>query len=547
MITDQIHLKLSDTAMPSDFGVEHDQWRDGQLTALQWIAARTGTLLVAAPTGSGKTMWAKAISQIDGRTVAVMMTKSLQRFNYDQGYGAAPMYGRANYTCAYTGAHADDTAAECHFSPMTDCPDVAVCDYVNARHRARMSNFTAFNYAYYLSAVWARQNVSTLVLDEAHDLSDVVLDRAGVKVNGRIRAKYNLPQLPVITGGSVMTGGTDPTVDALQWLERALLATRIAYRQIKSHSDGSSKANRAIRAAENFGRKLSATLEAIQTNSSDWYIRSNPAEFTARPLTARHHFGSYFTGDADRVLLMSATLGDFSTYAHELGLSSDDFESHRVENIWPTETRPIFDLGVPVIGYKSPPSAYTERARRIAQLIKSCPPDWSAMIHVVSKADATQLANDLASRLGARLWSPKPGTGTDDQIAEWHKVKQRRPNAIAVVWSWGTGVDEGDTEINIVAKVRYSNLGDPFERERFNHNKKFYAWRAATATAQALGRNRRGDPLHYFDLDDQHIPTDYTDTMYRTPPRVVAIADGAYKRVRSYMPQDVIDAFVDWQ
>ena len=249
------------------------------------------------------------------------------------------------------------------------------------------------------------------------------------------------------------------------------------------------------------------------------------------------------------MLLMSATLGDFDTYARELGLDTDDFESHRVPNIWPAETRPIFDLGVPVIGRESPPSAYKERARRIAQLIRSCPSEWSAMIHVMSKADAQRLANDLAGPLkydSDRLWVPKPGTGTDDQIAEWHKLKQRRKNRIAVVWSWGTGVDEGDTEINIVAKVRYSNLGDPFERERFNHNKRFYAWRAATATAQALGRNERGEKEHYFDPDDQHIPTDYTGT-YRTPPRVVAIADGAYKRVRSYMPQDVVEAFVDWQ
>ena len=39
---------------PRDFDLPHDEWRPGQLETVKWIKNTSGTLIVQAPTGSGK-------------------------------------------------------------------------------------------------------------------------------------------------------------------------------------------------------------------------------------------------------------------------------------------------------------------------------------------------------------------------------------------------------------------------------------------------------------------------------------------------------------
>ena len=64
---------------------------------------------------------------------------------------------------------------------------------------ARESGKASLNYAYYLMARWPRMEPTACTfMDEAHLLSDVTLDYAGIQINENIRKEWGLEKFPLI-------------------------------------------------------------------------------------------------------------------------------------------------------------------------------------------------------------------------------------------------------------------------------------------------------------------------------------------------------------
>lgn len=70
----------------------------------------------------------------------------------------------------------------------------------------------------------------------------------------------------------------------------------------------------------------------------------------------------------------------------------------------------------------------------------------------------------------------------------------------------------------------FGDLGSPYEKARFNTNRRFYLQQAAWDLQQQLSRTRRGEEDDYDTADDMR--------------GLVAIADGNYTRVQKYLSED---------
>ena len=226
---------------------------------------------------------------------------------------------------------------------------------------------------------------------------------------------------------------------------------------------------------------------------------------------------------------MSATIGNTTDFTGELGIS--EFQYLSVPNQWGIETRPILDLKAPRMGRSAGESEYNRQAQIIAKAILDCPPNWSGIIHVTRKSEASILARRLERYgLSGRMWTPDEKWGTDIQIREWYLAKKKRPGLIAVSWTWHEGVDLTEERICIAAKVQFPYLGDSFEQERMRYSNRTYLWRTATALEQSLGRTRRGEPEDY-DLNGKRE-------------QLVAIADGNWTRVKSALSASFLESIV---
>src|SRR4030042_3097552 len=120
-----------DVPGPRSLGLPHDEWREHQWETIQWVKERQGHLLVEAPTGSGKTSIAAALS-VDRHVMTLVKTKNLQAVNYGQMYGFDVLYGRGNYPCAMEPVV---SAGECPLDEPKRCLASNMCGYQVAKRR----------------------------------------------------------------------------------------------------------------------------------------------------------------------------------------------------------------------------------------------------------------------------------------------------------------------------------------------------------------------------------------------------------------------------
>lgn len=525
---------------PQDYGLNHDQFRPYQKENIDWSISlpSLSTGIIEAPTGSGKTSIAKALS-VTTSVIALCRTKNLQDVNYGQKYGAQVLFGRGNYECAHPDVEYGTMCDECMYvdSSMAKCEWAGRCSYLLAKDAAMSSPFAALNYPYWMISRWPRDSgVGVVVLDEAHQLSDIVLDFVGCTIQQKDLVDWGLPPFPEIRSnrGVVIKTGPDPDETALTWLRLAIMAARSAYKREKVAGN-----KKRMKKCQSLGQKLVATFDALRDKPDDWYIKSGynartignqtcPG-FICKPLTARHHFGSFFLNE-HTTIPMSATIGDPTAFAEELGI--EEYDMRIVPNQFKPEDRKVHVLDTPRMGYKSTPADYDEQAQVIADAILDCPGEWSGLIHVTRKKEAQLLAQRLANKgLRNRLWV-MPGwdgtyTPTDEQVNAWNKRRTEVPGSICVTWALWEGYDGVDEKINIVAKVPFPFLGDEYEKERLTYSNTWYKQRTAYQLEQGCGRTRRGFEDDYGDENG-----------------FVAIADANIGRVEKYLSKSMQEALV---
>lgn len=508
---------------PRNWGVPHDSWRPHQFETVEWAQNVESFGVLEAPTGSGKSAIATAISHV--RPVLVLTkTKNLQN-QYAELYGAAVLYGRANYPCViYPNVSAEDCDRKVCYEK---------CSYRTALLMARNSPFTALNYALALSSSWLQQDDRPYVfLDEAHELSDITLEWVGCTVYERDVVEFDLPPFPEIhhSGANVLLRLENPVDIALPWLRRVVALTK-RYKPTPNMSKSELAHHRRGYRLHN---KIENVIRALEQDTTAWFIRSGTGVmggkgFVARPLTARFHFPTLFRTSGTRIA-MSATIGNVGAFAEELGVS--DYQARSVPSAFTPEERRVYVLDAPGMGRRSTESDRQRQADVIAGVLKEFP-EWSGLVLVTRKSEASFLAERLARRgLQDRVWVTPGADGqyapTDEQSQAWHARRRAVPNSVCVTWAFWEGYDGVDERICIAAKVPFPYLGDEYERERFEFSKKFFLQRTAWTLEQGLGRTRRSEE-------------DYGEGN-----GFVAIADGDWVRVKGNLSRGLRDAIARW-
>jgi len=529
---------------PAAYRLPYPKLREHQLESIQWVAAaKPGTPQIGEmPVGSGKSPVAMA-QAIYGSVIVVTKSKNLQVQYGDLFPDCAVLFGRPNYPCVHHARSEGETAADCRFGQeMHKCHYHDECPYVVAKNNARAADRVALNYWYWLTT-GQKWQPHTLVLDEAHNLSDMVLDWVGTTINLKDRERWSLPDFPGIEARSsspfLNQQNGDPAERAIEWLHTvAVQAENKRIELEKRH--GTETVLRQRRGLESFARQISSTIEALETKPGDhWYIRSGADRFVCKPLTARFDAPRFFFTNRPKVLCMSATIGDPQAFSKELGIKEYDFRW--VPNQFSPQERPVRILDCPSMGHAATeknPASWDKQADEIAKAIKSIPSAWSGLILVTRKREASLLAERLARRgLQDRVWvTPGADAGsyvaTQEQVRAWDERRTRYPNSICISWSLWSGYDGTEEHFVFAAKVPFDFIAEDYARERMYYNQSFFLQRAAYELEQGLGRTRRGVPEDY-DSPEEGIVRGY-----------VAIADGSWTRIKKYISKSLQESLV---
>jgi Rad3-related DNA helicase len=503
----------------------HSKLRPYQQSTLEKIQqSQAKFIIVHAPTGFGKSWLPAQLAAWNHRVLALTRTKSLQK-QYVNSYDFTELFGKSNYECLDFDTQQQDelfgvgrqaiTADLCTVSKANKSKCKSCCPYPLAREDFLSANAGSLNYSKFLldRPVVEAFGADYLFLDEAHDLSDLVVDFSGITLNWRSKKlkKYtepiviNSPQPVAINEGKEF-------LTSLQWSLAANTPTH--------PSHGGDRIE--YKYWERLKERIEITQEAIRTEPDKWYVYSDNKHFVCKPLTARFHFKMLFDR-APKIVLMSATIGKVDYFTRELGIG-DDYEFINVPNVWPAPMRPIEDLKAPKMGFKSTREEWIEHSQIIANRINRCPENWTGLVHSPSKWLTYDLAERLEKMTDRRIFVPDEKWGTEQAAEEWLMIED--DGTICVSWHFWEGIDAGKDSFCCVAKVPFTDFSNPFDKSRFLFDAKSGYGRTANKLVQGLGRIRRGHPEHYGNS------------------KVVCVADSHWMRLKNYISKDVLGAIV---
>lgn len=425
---------MSDEGLsPADLGLPFPTWWPLQReTIFKILGAFSGGarfVTLEAPPGSGKSGIAIGLARLlSVPTVVLTSTKTLQD-QYTSGFGIPEIRGRSNFKCVIEPVMASaapcTVGTKCHMQGVNGADG---CPYYDAKRGALEAPIYTTNYSYHLAEsnyIGDFPPSELVICDEAHNLQS------------HIRDFCTVPR-PV--------GVAEDRV--------GLWAT--AYQEQATRMDGSGPGfqTREEKRKVQKARQYAALLRM----DAEWVIHQDKAiPVWVSPFLSRY-FLSHAVPKTGKFLFISATIGDPSTFADELGIEKENLTSFSVPSQFPKSGRPIKYRSVGKV------SATNEGSfARVSQEVERILADHvgeRGLVHTVSYALSSFLKEACSS---PRLLFPTASTLAKD-LAQYRAT----PDAVLVSPSVSTGVDlpYDLCRFQVIAKLPFPSLGDPVRREQ---------------------------------------------------------------------------------
>jgi Rad3-related DNA helicase len=483
--------------------------RQPQLDSIRFISDNwesSRVLCINAPVGTGKSDVALAIQRTFEGTVIITPDNNLVNQYVSVAPTLNPLKGRGSYSCRNheVGGSCGDSFAE--FKVYCEG-----CPYVKARALAEMGADTVANPMSYFINI---QNgvltpAKTLVVDEAHTLAAFLRGMLVTKIPYN-QHKWNPND--IVSVDSVIT---------------FLIGVKS---RLKNLANLKEKAGEPFHKESEMVTRISFTLWAMQMDSSPWFFyvepktTREPAQLVIESMKVPQGILDVFM-KSEKIVLMSGTLFP-----------------HHITDLVGKASYKYLSLGSII-----PPASRTVIVRPCADTVnKDTPAETYAakIMEIVNENKGKQgiihASYGLADKLRALLERPESsirGHGKDSKTEVLGQFKRKEFQWL-IASGMAEGVDlAGDLgEINVICKLMYPYLGDPYIKKRMSmpDGQLWYSATTLQYILQACGRTTRGpnDFSKVFVLDgslrrclekikqlagskaNQYIPAYFEESLY---------------------------------
>lgn len=228
-------MKSETVVQPWHLGINHSEWRPFQYEAIQKILEifkEKRIAILEAPTGTGKTAIATAISEMGNHTRSTVVVQNLGLLEQYKDYGFSILKGKQAYPCADSARVSQwkskynklPTAADCPYAEMHQCASGKKCPYMQAREKALNSRRMACTYKYAALSAKVQDRKGLFVMDEIHNAVSEILGIGSFTMNDLRREKLELPEFPLKdfrgSEGGLLDGENLEAV--MDWILRAM-------------------------------------------------------------------------------------------------------------------------------------------------------------------------------------------------------------------------------------------------------------------------------------------------------------------------------------
>ena len=459
--------------------------------------------LVEAPPGVGKSHVAMALARWSGDAYLLTSQKLLQD-QYEREFGAdlQLVKGRDNYVCErYPDQRVPTSRGMCRRprGPVCQCP------YARAKSAALAGPIFCTNTAYFATLRhWRAEQLRKrriLIVDEAHNLEAQLVNVFTVAFPPEQAKAWFGGPLPRLDSAEDyralmrdhlerMEGQLETVTRALEIMRPADVPAETFLRMPPSRAEQELMAER-----ESLESALARVRFFVDADDREWIVRY-PAEPFATlelvPLSVASMAADLLGESAELVVLSSAYLGHRRVIAECFGLDESKLRSFASDSPFTVdqrriEYRPVGALSKATLA-RLEPALFAEVAA-----IMAAHPREKGLIHAPSYAAGRRLVAHLAAgepMLSRRLiWVDS--TEAKARALELHRASPMPTVLVSPSLREGVDLPDDFLRFQVVTKLPYPDLGDPWTAARQTRDPRWYALETAKALVQAYGRSCR--------------------------------------------------------
>ena len=462
-------------------------------------------VMVEAPPGVGKSHLAMTLARWSGDAYLLTSQKLLQD-QYEREFGDAIQLvkGMENYDCERYPPPARATTSQglCRRprGPLCQCP------YARAKLTALNGPIFCTNTAYFLTLrQWQREQLRrrrVLIVDEAHNLEAqlVRVFTAGF-ASDQMTSWFGapLPRLASAEEYRVLFEDHVPRLDA----ERTRIDGRLGDLRLPGPGDESPLSfpltAEELELLEQRDRLESALarlhffLDAAET---EWVVRypadDAGASLELVPLMVGAMAPALLWDAADVVVLSSAFMGRREIIARYFGLDAEAVHALSSGSPFAVERRPIVYRPVGMLSKDTLPELEPALFDEVAAILDRHRTD-KGLVHAASYAAARRLLAHLADHApeAHRRVIFVESSAAKTRALEHHRVSPLPTVLLSPSLREGVDLPDDFLRFQIVTKLPYPDLGDPWTAARQARDPRWYALETAKALVQAYGRSCR--------------------------------------------------------
>ena len=478
------------------------EYRGNQQAALQSIADAfddgNDVVLVRAPTGSGKSLLARAIAgcartageaEAAQRVDAYYTTPQVSQLD-DVAHDPlledlSIVRGKSNYDCILPGE--TDTPvneAPCAREREFDCQVKHRCPYFSDRSIASNRRIAAMTLAYFMqtagSEVFGPRDV--VVIDEAHGLGEWAEMYATIELGPDTVPLWDDTRPPRI----------EDLGDAVGYAERVLATCDRRLEELRNMEDLSRVEVAERDQCTTLQRDLGWFVEDARDpeTATSWVVDQHDGEgtpATIKPLAPERYLAHTVWDRGNRFALLSATILSKEGFCASVGLSPDRVGMVELGHTFPVENRPLYDVTQGKMTYEDRDETLPDIARTIVRIL-AAHPDEKGLVHCHSYAIQERLEALLADfGVGQRLRAHDTAD-RDAQLSAW---KGADDASVFLSVKMEEALDlEGDlARWQVICKAPYPNTRDSRVARRLQDDQWGWYYRSALRTViQACGR-----------------------------------------------------------
>jgi Rad3-related DNA helicase len=477
-------------------------YRGNQEAALSEIReafeAGNDVVLVRAPTGTGKSLLARAIAGCARRAGADDPTKPVGAYyttpqvSQLEDVAGDPLLddmnhirGKGNYRCILPGE--SDTPvdrAPCVRERDFDCQVKHRCPYFSDRAIAANRSIAAMTLAYFMhtagSEVFGPRDV--VVVDEAHGLGDWAEMYATIDLGPGTVPVWAAADVPAV-------GDLEDAAELADYL------TTLADRRLDTLR-GTAELTPEEAAERDHLQELRGELswfleEYRDPESPTTWVVDQPdgagSRVTIKPLAPERYLQHTVWDRGRRFALLSATILDKRAFCAGVGLDPADVALVDVPHTFPVEHRPLYDVTRGKMTYEHREETLPALARVLVRLMQAHP-DEKGLVHCHSYAIQERLESLLADFGVDRRLRSHDSDDRDGQLAAWKRTDT--PDVFLSVKMEEALDLEGELcRWQVLCKAPYPNTRDSRVAHRLEEGQWGWYYRATLRTViQACGR-----------------------------------------------------------